>query len=111
MPPCESRLRRSFNHLVGAGEQRRWHLDAERLGGFEVDHELEFGRLLHRQIGGLRAFENPPSVNAGETMGSTTCAQAIHGAMGKWTIEIEPGSIRLRNAQSGETLRFQRASG
>ena len=48
---------------------------------------------------------------AGETMGSTTCAQAIHGATGKWTIEIEPGSIRLRNAQSGETLRFQRASG
>jgi hypothetical protein len=46
----------------------------------------------------------------GETVGLTTCAQAIHGAIGKWTVEIEPGSIRLRNVQSGETLRFQRAS-
>jgi hypothetical protein len=47
---------------------------------------------------------------AGETMGSTACALAIHGATGKWTVEAEPGAIRLRNVQSGETLRFQRAS-
>jgi hypothetical protein len=30
-----------FNHLVGTGEQRRWHRQAERLGGLEVDHKLE----------------------------------------------------------------------
>ena len=47
---------------------------------------------------------------AGETMGSTSCAFAIHGATGKWTIEVEPGSIRLRNVASGETLRFQRSA-
>ena len=38
----------SFDHLVGAGEQRRRHLKAERLGGFQVDHELEFGCLIDR---------------------------------------------------------------
>jgi len=27
----------------------------ERLGGLEVDHKLELGRILHRQIGGLLA--------------------------------------------------------
>jgi hypothetical protein len=27
-----------FDHLVGAGEQRSRHIEAERLGGFQVDH-------------------------------------------------------------------------
>jgi hypothetical protein len=43
----------------------------------------------------------------GETVGST-CARAIRGALGKWTFEVEPGSMRIRNAASGETLRFKR---
>ncbi len=47
---------------------------------------------------------------AGETTGTISCARAIPGAVGKWSVEVEPGSIRLRNVQSGETLRFQRAS-
>jgi hypothetical protein len=45
----------------------------------------------------------------GETPGST-CALAMRGAIGKWTIEIEPGSIRIREVKSGETLRFTRVS-
>jgi hypothetical protein len=31
----------SFDHLVGAGEQRRWNIDPERLGSPEVDDKLE----------------------------------------------------------------------
>jgi len=45
----------------------------------------------------------------GETVGST-CVRAIRGAFGKWTIEVEPGSMRIRNVKSGETLRFKRVS-
>lgn len=44
---------------------------------------------------------------AGETPGAS-CAMALRGARGKWTIEIEPGSIRVREVKSGETLRFKR---
>ena len=46
---------------------------------------------------------------AGETPGAA-CAMAMRGVLGKWTIEIEPGSIRVREVKSGETLRFKRVS-
>jgi hypothetical protein len=44
---------------------------------------------------------------AGQTSGSS-CMFALRGARGKWSIEVEPGSIRLRDVATGETLRFRR---
>ena len=34
-----------FDHLVGASEQCRRHVEAERVGGLEVDHKLIPSRL------------------------------------------------------------------
>ena len=42
-----------FDHLVGEHEQVVWHFDPERPGGFKIDNELEYGRLLHRDVAGL----------------------------------------------------------
>src|SRR5262249_19217111 len=48
-------LQTSFDHLVGAGKQRGRHGDAERPCRDQVNGEIEFGRLLNRQVGRLRA--------------------------------------------------------
>ena len=34
------------------------HVEAERLGGLEIDHQFVLGRRLHRQVGGLLALED-----------------------------------------------------
>ena len=48
----------SFDHLVGAEQHAPWDLEAERLGGLQVDDQLELGRLLERDVARLRALEN-----------------------------------------------------
>jgi hypothetical protein len=40
----------SLDHLVGAGEERWRNVEAERLRCLKVDHQLELGRLLDRQL-------------------------------------------------------------
>ena len=51
-------ISRLFDHLVGAGEHAGGIVEAERLGGLEVDHQLVLGRRLHRQVGRLLALED-----------------------------------------------------
>ena len=49
-----------FDHLVGAAEQRQGHGKTECFRGLEVDNQLDFRGLLHRQIGRFLAFDTRP---------------------------------------------------
>lgn len=66
-------------------------------------------RFTDEEAGAACGFTLDPRGDgfAGETSGST-CAFALRGARGKWSVEVEPGSIRLREVTTGETLRFRR---
>ena len=67
----------------GAGEQRGRHVDAQRLGGLEIDNQLEFGRLHHWKIGGLRTLENPTDIDAYLAICVGKIASVAHQATGR----------------------------
>src|SRR6516164_2267933 len=52
----------SFDHLVGAGQHCRRHLEAKRLGGLQVDHQLVLGRRLYGKIGCSLALQDAVDV-------------------------------------------------
>ena len=58
MGGATSKTYRLLDHLVGAVKQCRRHGEAERIRGFEVDHQLILGRRLRWQVGRLLALED-----------------------------------------------------
>jgi hypothetical protein len=53
-PVCPAHL---LDHLISQEEQGWGHRDPERLGGLEVEDQLEPGRLLDGQVGALGALQ------------------------------------------------------
>jgi hypothetical protein len=47
-----------FDDLVGAQQESFRDLQAQRFGGGQVDDEIELGRLLDRNVRGLRPTQN-----------------------------------------------------
>ncbi len=71
---------RLFDDLIRLGREIRRHLDAERLGGLEVDDELKFSQLHHRQVSGLLALQNPASVDASLAIAMADLGAVAHQA-------------------------------
>jgi hypothetical protein len=59
----------SFDHLIGAGEQDRRDVNAERARGFEIDYQFERRWLLYWQFSGFFAFEDTASIDTGQAVG------------------------------------------
>src|SRR4029079_5611631 len=46
-----------LDHLVGVHKQAIWDGHAQRLGGFKIDEEFNFCRLLYRKFSRVRALK------------------------------------------------------
>src|SRR5512143_1545970 len=71
-----------FDRHVGLGEQHRWHGDAERLCGFEINDEFELSWLHDGQVGRLRTLKYFCDVNAGLVISIVLSAAIAHQATG-----------------------------
>src|SRR5262249_3842491 len=78
----------SLDHFVGAAEQRQRNGEAERLRGLEVDDQLDFRGLLHRQVARVVAGQDPFDVDAGRTVRIREAAAVAHQAAGRGELAI-----------------------
>src|SRR3974377_103266 len=58
----------SLDDLVGADKHASWHSKAQRSRSLEVDEQLNFRCLLHRQVGRLLTLENAAGIYTGLTV-------------------------------------------
>src|SRR5215469_17260324 len=58
----------SFDHFIGASQDRLWDREPECLCSIEIDDEIEQCRLHHREVSGLISVEHPPDIGADLTV-------------------------------------------
>src|SRR5262245_31011422 len=68
----------SLDHLVSDSEQSWREANAECLRGVQVDHELELGRLHHRQVAGLFALENAAGIDTSQAICISDARSVAH---------------------------------
>src|SRR5262245_23388090 len=91
--------RQLLDHLVGDLLQMYRYVEAQRLGGLHIDHQLKLRWLHDRQVGGLRALEYFCDVNAGLAIRIVLPASVAHQAADLWKFarEIDGGHYVTRS--------------
>jgi hypothetical protein len=90
---CTAAYRTLFDHLVGLGEQRGRHGEAEAVSSLHIDHQLELGRLLDRQVRRLCTLEDLVHVDSGAPIQIRKVRSVGHKAA---EIDIPLGGIHRR---------------
>ena len=99
----------SLDDIVGAGEQCGRNFKAERLGGFQIDHECESGRLIDRDVARFGPVEDlvhvigraPPEVAKVGLVGHQSQPPPSRGAR-----HASAETINLGKGQARSTLSF-----
>ena len=82
---------RTFSSACRSGAtatQRQRHGDAKRLGGLEVDDQLDFGGPLDRQVGRFLTLEDATGIVANETVGVHAIASVAHHPAGESELAV-----------------------
>src|SRR5215468_4820530 len=87
--------RQLLDDLVRPRQHRRRDREAERLGGLEVDHQLELRRLLDRKVSGLGTLEDLVDVEGGALRQTAQIRSIRHQAPG-----VDEQSTSKRRGQS-----------
>ena len=83
-----------FDHLVSKGEQLRRDIEAERLGGPQINHKFEVGRLHDWEVCRLSTVENLPGVDTDSTVrfGDAGSVASQTAGRGKATQLVDRGN-------------------
>src|SRR5918995_4572311 len=90
----------SLDYLVGLSEELLWDVETQRPGGFEVDDQLEGGRLLDRHLRRIGTLEDLSGVNAHQAKGSFEARSIADEAAGSG--ELAPRIDRRNGMARGQ---------
>ena len=62
---CDAAKSELFDHLISERKQHWWYLNSKRLGGLEVDHQLELDRHLNWKLARLLAAQDTVRIGGG----------------------------------------------
>jgi hypothetical protein len=98
----------SLNDLICGRQQRFWDVETERLGGLEIDDQLDFYRLLHREVGRFLTFEDARGINASLVRQIAEAAAIAHQTAGSCAAEREvPSVANLSVLSTGPKTNFK----
>src|SRR5262245_57066554 len=92
----------SFDHLVGAGEERRRNFEAKRSCGLQVNDQFELGRAHHGEVGRFFTLKDAAAIDAGlaKLLGNAWSVTHQPAGFGELARRIDCGQYMARRQRS-----------